>query len=332
MHSVIVPLVKAKGGDLTDVNNYRAIALSNSITKILESVLLNRVLSTDASDCYQFGFKSGHSTGLCTKTMKNVIDYYTRQGSHVFTCFVDFSKAFDKVNYWKLFSKLLDDEVDCNVVALLAVWYSKQSTCVRWKNTTSIPFSVGNRTRQGGIISPYFLTRYIRELVSAVALANVGCNIGGVFYNILAYADDIVLLAPSWIALQLLINVLSRYAQDIDMVCNIDKTVCMVFNPSCRRMIIAAEFPLFSINGVDLKFVNQFKYLGHMINNDFRVDDDIKREIRNMFMRSNILIRRYSKCSVAVKLLLFKAFCLCLYDVSIWLHYSIVVYNKFRSC
>jgi hypothetical protein len=69
-----------------------------------------------------------------------------------------------------------------------------------------------------------------------------------------------------------------------------------------------------------------------MINNDFLDNDDIKREIRCMFMRSNILIRRYSNCSVAVKLLLFKAFCMCVYDASIWLHYSITVYNKFRSC
>jgi len=74
MQSVIVPLVKVKSGDLTDVNNYRAIALSSSFSKILESVLLHKVKSTDASDNYQIGFKSGHSTGLCTKTMKSVID------------------------------------------------------------------------------------------------------------------------------------------------------------------------------------------------------------------------------------------------------------------
>ena len=34
MQSVIVHLVKAKGGDLTDFNNYRAIALSNPISMI----------------------------------------------------------------------------------------------------------------------------------------------------------------------------------------------------------------------------------------------------------------------------------------------------------
>jgi hypothetical protein len=46
-------------------------------------------------------------------------------------------------------------------------------------------------------------------------------------------------------------------------------------------MIIAPNFPCFSINGADLQFVSDFKYLGHMIINEFSDDDDIKREIRN---------------------------------------------------
>jgi len=42
---------------------------------------------------------------------------------HVFTCFVDFTKAFDNVNYWKLFHKLLDDGTDVYLVRLFAFWY-----------------------------------------------------------------------------------------------------------------------------------------------------------------------------------------------------------------
>ena len=57
MDSVIVPLVKNKGGDLTDANNYRAIALSNVETKVLETVLLQKMAKVDISDRYQFGFK-----------------------------------------------------------------------------------------------------------------------------------------------------------------------------------------------------------------------------------------------------------------------------------
>ena len=77
------------------------------------------------------------------------------------------------------------------------------------------------------------------------------------------------------------------------MSCNVAKTVCMVFQPSCESKSIAAEFPAFLLNGNALQFVKEFRYLGHMINNNFSDDDDIKREIRNIFMRTNILIRRY---------------------------------------
>ena len=55
------------------------------------------------------------------KCIKADIDYYTTQGSHVFACFIDYSKAFDSVNYWKLFSKLLDDG---EIVLLLIFWHS----------------------------------------------------------------------------------------------------------------------------------------------------------------------------------------------------------------
>ena len=84
--------------------------------------------------------------------------------------------------------------------------------------------------------------------------------------------------------------------------------------------------------GFPLHFVQEFKYLGHIINMDCSDNQDIDREIRNLFMRSNILIRRYSKCSTRVKLALFKTYCLCLYDAGIWSSYSVAALNKLRSC
>jgi len=55
----------------------------------------------------------------------------------VFACFIDFSKAFDRVSYWKLFHKLLDDNVDVGIVRVLAFWYSKQQACIRWHGSLS---------------------------------------------------------------------------------------------------------------------------------------------------------------------------------------------------
>jgi len=63
---------------------------------------------------------------------------------------------------------------------------------------------------------------------------------------------------------------------------------------------------------VSLQYVSQFKYLGHIISDNFTDDEDIKQEISNMFRRTNILIRKYSHCSALVKTTLFKSFYLCL--------------------
>ena len=45
-----------------------------------------------------------------------------------------FLKVFDKVNYWKLFSMLLDDDIVVEMVKLLAFWYSRQEMCVKWNS------------------------------------------------------------------------------------------------------------------------------------------------------------------------------------------------------
>jgi len=259
-------------------------------------------------DKYQFGFKAKHSTSLCTTNVfKKSVDYYTRKGSHVFTCFVDLSKAFDKVNYWKLFHKLLVDNIAVPFVYLLAFWYTNQSAFVRWNGVDSGRFSVGNGTRQGSVLSPYLFTRYIREVITVIAYCAIGCNIAGVFVNILAYADDIVLLAPSWKGLQFLIDIFQQATADIDMLCNVDKTVCMVFSPSNRRKIVASSFPEFHLGDTCLKFVCTFRYLGHIITNDQHDDNDIAREIRNLFVRTNILKKNFYKCSMAVKRVLFRS-------------------------
>ena len=80
-----MPLLKCKTKDLSDVDNYRAIAISNSIYKLFESVILNEITTEAEGDELQFGFKSEMSTGTCTNVLKTTtIDYYTSRGSHVF--------------------------------------------------------------------------------------------------------------------------------------------------------------------------------------------------------------------------------------------------------
>jgi len=55
MKSVIIPLVKCKTGYLSDVNNYTAIAISNAVSELFESVLLPHIKMDNYYNAYQFG-------------------------------------------------------------------------------------------------------------------------------------------------------------------------------------------------------------------------------------------------------------------------------------
>jgi len=55
-----------------------------------------------------------------------IIKYYVNWGSHVFVCFVDFSEAFDTVNYWKLFNQLYDGiPIELLICLLIRILISK---------------------------------------------------------------------------------------------------------------------------------------------------------------------------------------------------------------
>ena len=100
-----------------------------------------------------FCFKKQQSTDMCIFTLKSVIKYYTRQSTPAFSCFLDASKAFDRVNHWKLFSKLIIRKVPLMIVRILFLWHSKQEMCIKWGQATSDYFTISNDVRQGGILS-----------------------------------------------------------------------------------------------------------------------------------------------------------------------------------
>ena len=253
----------------------------------------------------------------------------------MFCCFIDFTKAFDSVDYWLLFCKMLDCSKNALYTAsvrLLSFWYSHQMMFVRWQGVESSCFYIANGVRQGGILSPYLFRFYVRDLIAAVVSSNVGCcDRGGLKVNLLAYADDMVLLAPSWHALQFLLSVIESNAKQIDLSFNTRKTVCMIFSPCDRRKTVSESFPQFVLNGAMLSFVPQFKYLGHIVDNSFCDDGDINREVRCLFARTNILLRKFRRCSVQVKLQLFKSYCICFYNIALWKDFHIGFLDKLAS-
>ena len=86
----------------------------------------------------------------------------------MFVSFLDYSKTFDKISYWKLFHKLLDDKVDTSIVRLLVYWYSNQQACVRWHDCLSDFFYPNVTTLRSGLCCRNSVCRLSSVCVSVV--------------------------------------------------------------------------------------------------------------------------------------------------------------------
>ena len=105
MKTVIIPLVKNKSSDMSNVNNYRPIAIVTVASKIFEIILLDLLIPYMDTANNKFGFKKGHSTEHCMFALSYFIKYYKHSNSPVYSCFLDATKAFDGVNHWTLIRK-----------------------------------------------------------------------------------------------------------------------------------------------------------------------------------------------------------------------------------
>ena len=119
---ISIPWDKKK--PLCSLSNSRAIALSSILGKILDCVIIIKEQHTLCSSELQFGFKSGLLTTKCTYSMLDIIDYYNFNKSSVNVLMLDPSKAFDRVNYCKLFATI------CNCSKVIAFYiYSPNIAC-----------------------------------------------------------------------------------------------------------------------------------------------------------------------------------------------------------
>ena len=132
LENVIIPVIKNKSGDATDKHNYRPIAISTTMSKVLELLMLHKIDSYLYTTDNQFGFKQNHCTDMCIYALRQTIDNYKRNSSPVFICYVDASKAFDRVNHWCLFKKLFNRDIHITEIRLLVRWYGSQLYRVRW--------------------------------------------------------------------------------------------------------------------------------------------------------------------------------------------------------
>jgi len=317
--SSVIPIPKGKNINTANSENYRGIALSSILGKCLDRIILNRYVDKLMTSPYQFGFKRHHSTTMCTMVLKETVYYYTTNKSRVFCTLLDATKAFDRVKYCKLFQCLVDRNLPAVVLRVLYRLYTNQVMCVKWNGGQSRWFHSINGVKQGGVLSPILFCIYLDGLLKTLSSARMGCFVGTMFTGILAYADDIALLAPTPQAMRCMLLTCEKYAAEYGVLFNASKSKCIICTaPSSKVAPDFASYCKFKISGNEIEFVQSWAHLGHIVSSTMDDEKDIDRSRHNLISKLNEVLSTFRDLDSFVKVRLLKNYCLSLYGCELW--------------
>ena len=266
--ATIVPLLKDKLGNVEASDNYRSIALSSVILKIFDWVVMTLFEDRLELDDLQFSYQKKCSTNMCTWMVVEGINYFSRNNSDIYACFMDMKKAFDMVKHTMLFRKLIERNVPPIYLRLLIVMYMAQTAKVRWNGVLSESFSISNGVKQGAVLSAILFCIYINDLIKELRRKGDGCWMNNEFIGIIVYADDIALLSPSLDGLQNMVDTCTSYAKVHNLTFSTheipskSKTKCMAFLKTKR------DLKKLQLDGKPLPWVDSVKHLGTTLTNN----------------------------------------------------------------
>ena len=114
-------------------------------------------------------------------------------------------------------------------------------------------------------------------------------------------------------SLHLWVSSCQNYATNRQLLYNGAKSFSLCF----KNNAIKIKQPSFHLAHLKIPKVENYKYLGITISTK-NSDLDLKRQMRKIYANVNLLLRKFSCCSVSVKCYLFKTYCSTLYCAPMW--------------
>lgn len=254
---------------------HRTISLMSHVTKLLLKIILQRIINKINQEVsrLQSGFRSGTGTREGIFNLRTICERSLEVQKDVYICFIDYKKAFDRVNHSKMIECLQEIGIDGKDLQIIAKLYWEQTAVVRTEKGVTSEFNIKKGVRQGCILSPSLFNLYTEKIFRQVEDMK-GIMVGGVNINNLRYADDTVLIADSAAQLQELINAVNENGKPYGMEMNVEKT---------KSMVISKVIPVPRVNimleTVKIKQTANMVYLGHMVTEDGKNEIEIKRRI-----------------------------------------------------
>lgn len=304
----VIPILKP-GKDPTLPKSYRPITLLSAVSKILERLILQRLMvhveQQQVIMPQQFGFRKGHSTVHQLVRVENIIKRTKSLSDNCAMILLDVEKAFDNVWHSGLIHKLVQKNFPTYLVKIVSSYLSNRNFEVHIAGARSESHRVPAGVPQGSVLGPLLYNIYTSDVPQLPA----GCKLA-------LYADDCAILANGRTPikyrskLQKGVTEYVSYLNSWKIKVNGEKCQAIVFKHRPAPKLSPPPGCNIIVNGIPISWTNEVNYLGVIIDEKLLYrshTEKIKSRCFGLLQTLYPLINRRSKLHLRNKLAVYKA-------------------------
>uniref|UniRef100_A0A8C7T6I6 Reverse transcriptase domain-containing protein n=1 Tax=Oncorhynchus mykiss TaxID=8022 RepID=A0A8C7T6I6_ONCMY len=279
---------------ITELNDYRPVALTSVIMKCFERLVKDHITYTLLAkvDPLQFAYRPKKSTDdAITITLHTALSHLDKRNTYVRMLFIDYSSAFNTIVPSKLIIKLEGLGLNPALCNWVLDFLTGRPQVVKVGNNISTSLTLNTGSPQGCVLSPLMYSLFTHDCV-AMHASN----------SIITFAEDTTVVGlitnNDETAYREEVRVLGVWCQENNLSLNVNKTKEMIVDFRKQQR----EHPLIHIEGIAVEKVERFKFLSVHITDKLKLsthtDSVVKKAQQRLFN-----LRRLRKFGLSPKTL-----------------------------
>jgi hypothetical protein len=323
-HSILSPILKKKNLDSNILSSYRPVSNTQTITKLIERIVLRRLTQyLESNDLYehkQSAFRKHHSCETALLFVQNIALGAMDSGNVTLLVLLDLSSAFDTVNHTTLLTKLSSIGVCGNALTWFRQYLYNRWQSVKIGNSQSDSRPIMTGVPQGSVLGPTLFSIYLTGIGEVIRKHGI---------EFVIFADDIQLLATSTpldiqnaiVKLEQCISELASWLSNHYLMLNAAKTELLVIGTKAQLRKVPNNVIL-NVGGQPIRpSQNSVRDLGVLLNSEMSFSEHVVACCRRAYSYIKSINRMKSALSISHRVMLVKALVLSQLDYgSVLLH------------
>lgn len=268
-----------KGDDPSKIENWRPIALQNTLYKIYAAAIAKRIsnwaLTNNILSPSQKGFLPFDGCLENGFILRSVLQDSRRNKKEVGVAWLDLKDAFGSVPHSSLLDILQRAGLRSTTLAIIEDIYKDSSTCIQTTAGLSAPIPCSRGVKQGCTLSPILFDVVMEVVIRAMEeVPGAGYQLSNINIKTLTYADDLCALTSSPEKIQLMLSKAEAAAKWAGLTFNPRKCAALtIFRKQGKRQHAVNSQPTLGGEPIPaLPWDGTYKYLGCRLGADPKTD------------------------------------------------------------